>query len=82
MVECPTFLNKETIETMGAGDTFMGCVLNSILKYGLDGLDRQKLYDILEFANAPASIITTRKGALKVMPEEREVWSFLQIRKQ
>lgn len=28
----PPFLNKATIETTGAGDTFMACVLNSILK--------------------------------------------------
>ena len=28
---------------------------------------------MLSFANAAASIITTRKGALKVMPEEKEV---------
>ena len=82
MVECPAFLNNATIETTGAGDTFMACVLNSILEYGLDGLDKQKLYDMLEFANAAASIITTRKGALKVMPEERDVWSFIQERKQ
>ncbi len=82
MVECPAFLNKATIETTGAGDTFMACVLNSILKYGLDGLDKQKLYDMLEFANACASIITTRKGALKVMPEERDVWDFIKERKQ
>ena len=51
-----------------------------ILQYGLDGLDKQKLYDMLEFANAAASIITTRKGALRVMPEEEEVRNFIQER--
>lgn len=81
-VECSPFLNKDTIETTGAEDTFMACVLNCILKYGLDGLDKQKLYDMLEFANAAASIITTRKGALKVMPEEGEVRNFIQKRKR
>lgn len=79
---CPPFLNKATIETTGAGDTFMACVLNSILKQGLDGMDKQKLYDMLEFANAAASIITTRKGALKVMPEEADVRNFIQERKR
>jgi fructokinase len=41
-------------------------------------MDKQKLYDMLEFANAAASIITTRKGALKVMPEEADVRNFIQ----
>ena len=36
---------------------------------------------MLEFANAASSIITTRKGALKVMPEERDVWKFIRERK-
>lgn len=80
IVDCPPFLNETTIETTGAGDTFMACVLNGILQYGLDGLDKQKLYDMLEFANAAASIITTRKGALRVMPEEEEVRNFIQER--
>lgn len=72
-VECPPFLNEDTIETTGAGDTFMACVLNGILENGWEGLDTQKLYDMLEFANAASSIITTRKGALRVMPTEDEV---------
>ena len=76
-VECPPFVNRDTIETTGAGDTFMACVLNGILEWGISGLDNKKLYDMLEFANAAASIITTRKGALKVMPEEKEVWNFI-----
>ena len=80
-VECAAFLNPDTIETTGAGDTFMACVLNYILEYGLDGLDKQKLYDMLEFANAASSIITTKKGALKVMPEEGDVRNFIQERK-
>lgn len=60
----------------------MACVLNFILKYGLDGMDKHKLYDMLEFANAAASIITTRRGALKVMPEKDDVWNFIQERKR
>lgn len=79
-VECKPFLNEDTIETTGAGDTFMACVLHGILKYGLEGLDEQKLYDMLEFANAASSIITTKKGALKVMPEENDVWNFIRER--
>lgn len=82
MVECPTFLNKATIETTGAGDTFMGCVLNMVLDQGLDTLNSSKLYEMLQFANAAASIITTRKGALKVMPDKQEVLDLIQERKR
>lgn len=81
-VECEPFLNENTIETTGAGDTFMACVLNGVLQHGFDGMDTQKLFDMLEFANAASSLITTKKGALKVMPYEDEVLSFIQERKR
>lgn len=35
-----------------------------------------QLYEMLEFANAAASLITTKKGALKVMPTKEEVAGF------
>ena len=72
-VEAAPFLQKNTIETTGAGDTFGGCCLYHVLKYGLENLDEEKLMEMLTFANAAASIITTRKGALRVMPEVSEV---------
>ena len=72
-----TFLDVNTVETTGAGDTFMACVLNAVLENGLDGFDEQNLYDMLTFANAASSMITTRRGALKVMPEKAEILKFL-----
>lgn len=81
-VECTPFLNPNTIETTGAGDTFMACVLNQVLEYGIEDLDTDKLYDMLEFANAASSIITTKKGALKVMPEREEIVQFIEERKE
>ncbi|MCM1049427.1 MAG: carbohydrate kinase [Clostridiales bacterium] len=72
-VEAAPFLQSGTIETTGAGDTFGACCLHYVLEYGLDSLDEEKLAKMLTFANAAASIITTRKGALRVMPEIREV---------
>ncbi len=76
-VEAAPFLQEETIETTGAGDTFGACCLHFVLEYGLDHLDEGKLAGMLRFANAAASIITTRKGALRVMPEMSEVEEFL-----
>ena len=72
-VEAAPFLQENTIETTGAGDTFGGSCLHFVLKYGLSGLDEEKLKEMLTFANAAASIITTRKGALRVMPQVREI---------
>jgi fructokinase len=80
-VEVPSFLQENTIETTGAGDTFGGSCLNYVLEYGLNNLDEEKLKEMLTFANAAASIITTRKGALRVMPEVDEVKAFIQNRK-
>lgn len=72
-VERPAFLQARTIETTGAGDTFMGCVLHGVLGTGLENLNAEELGKILEYANAAASIVTTRKGALGVMPGEQEI---------
>ncbi len=72
-VEAAPFLQENTIETTGAGDTFGGCCLHHILKYGLNNLNEERLKQMLTFANGAASIITTRKGALRVMPELDEV---------
>ncbi len=76
-VEVPSFLQEKTIETTGAGDTFGGCCIHYVLEKGLDNLTEEDLREMLTFANAAASIITTRKGALRVMPEVDEVNAFL-----
>ena len=63
----------EAIDTTGAGDTFCGCCLHHILEWGLENLDEERLGEMLSFANAAAGLVTTRKGALRSMPEEAEV---------
>lgn len=73
IVEVQPFLQAGTIETTGAGDTFEGCALNYVLEHGLENLTEDHLRELLTFANAGASMITTRKGALKVMPEKSEI---------
>lgn len=67
------FLQKNTIETTGAGDTFCACVLHYVLEKGLRAYDEEELREMLTFANAAASLITTKKGALRVMPEREAV---------
>lgn len=72
-VEVPPFLQETTVETTGAGDTFGACCLHFVLKYGLGNFTEDRLREMLVYANAAASIITTRKGALRVMPAADEV---------
>ena len=38
----------------------------------------QELQEMLLFANAAASLITARKGALRVMPEKKDILELLQ----
>lgn len=66
-----------TVETTGAGDTFCACVLNFVLEHGLEGLTEELLGGMLEFANAAAYLVTTRKGAIRSMPERVEVEKLL-----
>lgn len=81
IVEAAPFLQENTIETTGAGDTFCASILNYVLEHGLENLTDEQLLEMITFANAGASLITTRKGALRVMPEKQEVLDFIASRK-
>ena len=72
-VYVPSFKLGGTIETTGAGDTFCASVLNFVLEHGLEGLTENDLTTMLRFSNAAAYIVTTRKGAIRSMPEKTEV---------
>ena len=76
-VERAGFVQEHTIETTGAGDTFCASMINYILDHGLEELTEENLKEMLTFANAAASIITTRKGALRVMPTREEIAELL-----
>ncbi len=77
-VAYPAFLQEATIETTGAGDTFCACMIHTVLENGIDHLDEEKLKEMLKFANAAASLVTTKKGALRVMPTKEEVGTFIE----
>lgn len=72
-VEEQAYIQKNTIETTGAGDTFCACILNYVLEHGWRDYEKNELSEMLQFANAAASIVTTRKGALRVMPDRGEI---------
>lgn len=70
------FLTNRTIDTTGAGDTFLGCCLAYILEQGMELSDHQ-LQEMLFRANAAASLETTRKGAIRAMPTQAELEDYL-----
>ena len=73
----PSFKLGGTIETTGAGDTFCACVLEFVLSHGLEGLTKDDLDNMLRFANAAAYLVTTKKGAIRSMPEREQVEAIL-----
>ena len=69
----PAFTLGGTIETTGAGDTFCACVLHNVLEYGVEDRSADSLRAMLRFANAAAYLVTTKRGAIRSMPELADV---------
>lgn len=65
------------VETTGAGDTFCACVLNYILEHGIEGLSVTNRKEMLRFANTAAYLVTTKKGAIRAMPDKEQVLEIL-----
>ncbi|MGL5693719.1 MAG: carbohydrate kinase family protein [Peptostreptococcaceae bacterium] len=63
----------EALDTTGAGDSFCGAMIYKILDKGIDNISIEYLDEALDFANAAASIVITKKGALKSMPNEQDI---------
>ena len=72
-VEVPAVIRENTIETTGAGDTFCACILHYVLENGLTDYTEAQMEEMLKYANMAASIVTTKKGALRVMPTKEEI---------
>ena len=75
----PSFKLGGVIETTGAGDTFCASVLNYVLENGIACLTPEDRKAMLRFANGAAYIVTTRKGAIRSMPERSEVEALLAV---
>ncbi len=76
-VYVPSFKLGGTIETTGAGDTFCACAIWNVLENGLAERSEESLRQMLRFANAAAYLVTTKKGAIRSMPERAEVEAIL-----
>ena len=75
-VEQKAFLTDKSVDTTGAGDTFMGCCLAYILDNGID-LTEVQLKQMLIFSNAAASLETTRRGAIRAMPTYEKLVDYI-----
>lgn len=75
--EHEAFITDKTIDTTGAGDTFMGSCLSFVVDSDLDKPNFEVLKEMVIFASAAASVVTTRKGALLSMPGKYEVLDLL-----
>lgn len=86
----PAYKNPDTVDTTGAGDTFCACILHFVVDdikennctadafaARMEQWTEPKLKNMLDFANAAASIETTRKGAIRVMPYKKEIEEFI-----
>jgi len=67
----------DTIETTGAGDSFCGSVLDYILDCDFNNLTESNLLEMITFANGAAALVTTKPGAIKVMPSREDVLRFI-----
>lgn len=72
-VEKESLLQENIVDTTGAGDTFFAAAINYVLEKGPEDLTKKDMDEMLLSANAAASLITTVKGALRVMPEKYKV---------
>ncbi|KAJ6366522.1 hypothetical protein OIU77_003003 [Salix suchowensis] len=71
----------KTIDTTGAGDSFIGALLCKIVDDQSVLEDEPKLREILRFANACGAITTTKKGAIPALPSPDEVHKLLNAEK-
>ena len=52
--------------------------MNFVLDHGLEGLTADDLAAMLRFANTAAYLVTTKKGAIRSMPDRAQVEALLQ----
>lgn len=61
-----------TVDSTGAGDCFVGAVLNGLINCGFSPTAGE-LLEIVKFANAAGALSTTQRGAIPSMPSRSEV---------
>ncbi|KAE9620441.1 hypothetical protein Lal_00019067 [Lupinus albus] len=67
----------KTVDTTGAGDSFIGALLSKIVDDQSILEDEARLREVLKFANATGAITTTKKGAIPALPTEPDVLNLI-----
>ncbi|KAL4290713.1 hypothetical protein GQ457_14G000560 [Hibiscus cannabinus] len=67
----------KTVDTTGAGDSFVGALLCKIVEDPTILENESKLREVLKFANACGAITTTKKGAIPALPAEAQVLALI-----
>ncbi|KAL9268180.1 putative fructokinase-1 [Drosera capensis] len=67
----------DTVDTTGAGDSFVGALLTKIVNDPSVIENEPKLREVLTFANACGAITTTKKGAIPALPAEADALSLI-----
>lgn len=70
----PTF-KVSTIDTLGAGDSFLGAFLSKLVLSGktIDEIDMDDLREFAVYANACGSLSSAKVGAIPAMPTHEEI---------
>ncbi|KAF3641440.1 Fructokinase-2 [Capsicum chinense] len=67
----------KTIDTTGAGDSFVGALLTKIVDDQAIIQDEARLKEVLRFACACGAITTTKKGAIPALPTEADALTLI-----
>ena len=71
------------VDTTGAGDSFVGSFIASLLEIGatdIPALGDKQIYAMLERSHAVASLVVAQKGAMNAMPNLGQVEDFMRLR--
>lgn len=71
----------KTVDTTGAGDSFLAGVLYQWLKLNkpISQLQEQEIEVMFDFANAIGSLVTTKKGAIPAIPSIEQIEACMQF---
>jgi fructokinase len=74
IVQEPTY-DVKTVDTTGAGDSFWGAMLYSLISNNKDisAYSDEEIREIIRFSNAAGSLTTTRTGAINAMPDKERI---------
>ncbi|MED6170805.1 carbohydrate kinase PfkB [Stylosanthes scabra] len=67
----------KTVDTTGAGDSFVGSLLSKIVDDQSILEDEARLRTVLTYSNACGAITTTKKGAIPALPNDEDVLALI-----